>query len=1019
MSESSIARNQSRGMKNILYSVAGQAVTILVGMLLPHFIILSYGSSVNGALNSVNQVFAYFVLLEAGIGAASLQSLYLPVSRGDQRSISGIMAATKMYYNRTAKLYLGAIAVFAIVFAVFFSDETINPWQMVGIIVFSGLANVLNFWFQGRYKILLQAEGKKYILSNVQSVAQILTALAKLAGIFAGLDIAMVMFLGFLATMTQTFWYVWYIRKNYSWLDETVEPDLAAVSKKNAVLVHSLSQLIFQNTDILVLTVVCGFKVVSVYAVYKLVVSAVSGVTYQLSESLTFALGQKYASDREGYEDAVDAFDVFFTAASHILLTVTFVMYPAFIALYTRGATDIPYVDRWLPLLFVAIELLSSWRRAMQNTIDVAGHFRQTAPRSAAEAVINLTVSLVLVGRFGMYGVLCGTIVALLYRTNDIILYANRRLLHRNPLKSYRIYAVCLGVFAVFFLAYYRFPVLFAAEGWFVFFAKCLLWLLVVSALYLGVLKLAFGKIMGQIAARLPFVRQSRANPSSQDRGRIASRLPFAGMKLRLVFRCFFLIIMLLAAVPYLKWTLDPWMKLFLLFGALCVAADVFSGRKTLRDRSLWLLGAFWLAYGVTVLLNRESNFSANVSSLLYMAVIFLVCYGDDRRRRAAEVCREMRIYGRIVSVGTLVLSTICLITYIFRIDLIYQRNEALGYIGTWEGRLWGLYNANTGGMLCAISVVISLGFLLGQNLREKRRGGWRGWLFFDIINISIQMICLGLNYSRTSILALGLAVALVVWLTRPNAFRLSSLRAMLFAALSGIAVIAVCLGLHAAFAAFYTERETEAPTIQVSAAQADVILAAQAADIAKEIAVDAQAADIAADASDEMEGRGGEDDILTGRPLLWQAGFAAFLDHPLFGVTRENLYDHVERHLIAPGWRADLAAGGVHNGPLTVLICSGAIGFALLAGFFLYLTRRLVCGLLRSIKANRAVKTDRTVGAGDGKYPYLVVAVALFVLIAVTELTEARILYQVNVFNVFFWTVCGYGATLAGGGCR
>jgi O-antigen ligase len=169
----------------------------------------------------------------------------------------------------------------------------------------------------------------------------------------------------------------------------------------------------------------------------------------------------------------------------------------------------------------------------------------------------------------------------------------------------------------------------------------------------------------------------------------------------------------------------------------------------------------------------------------------------------------------------------------------------------------------------------------------------------------------------------------------------------------------------------------------------------------------------------------------LTGRPLLWQAGFAAFLDHPLFGVTRENLYDHVERHLIAPGWRADLAAGGVHNGPLTVLICSGAIGFALLAGFFLYLTRRLVCGLLRSIKANCAVKTDRAVnanrvvksdcavGAGDGKYPHLVVAAALFVLIAVTELTEARILYQVNVFNVFFWTVCGYGATLAGGGCR
>ena len=496
MSEINASPNAARGMKNVIYSVVGQAVTILAGMLLPHFIILGYGSSVNGVLNSVNQVFAYFVLLEAGIGAASLQSLYLPVSTGDRAEISAIMAATKKYYDRTAKLYLASIAVFVLVFLTFFSDDAVSPVQMAGIIIFSGLANVLNFWFQGRYKILLQAEGKKYVISNVQTVVSLLTCLVKLAGILAGLDTALVMFLGFIATMTQTGWYIWYIRRNYSWIDQDAAPDLAAVSKKNAVLVHTVSQLIFQNTDILILTAVCGFKVVSVYAVYKLVVSAVSGVTYQISESLTFALGQRYASGSSGYADKVDAFDVFYTAASHILLTVTYLMYPAFIALYTRGATDINYIDKWLPLLFVAIELLSSWRRAMQNTIDVAGHFRQTAPRSAAEAVINLTVSLLLVGRFGMYGVLAGTIAALLYRTNDIIIYANRRLIGRSPLKSYRIYAAFFGVFLLFFAASLAWPGLFAAGGWGTFFGKCVLWLAVVAAVFLAVGWTVFGKLI-------------------------------------------------------------------------------------------------------------------------------------------------------------------------------------------------------------------------------------------------------------------------------------------------------------------------------------------------------------------------------------------------------------------------------------------------------------------------------------------------------------------------------------------
>jgi hypothetical protein len=36
-----------------------------------------------------------------------------------------------------------------------------------------------------------------------------------------------------------------------------------------------------------------------------------------------------------------------------------------------------------------------------------------------------------------VYGVLIGTIVALLYRTNDMVLYANKRILSRKPVRTY------------------------------------------------------------------------------------------------------------------------------------------------------------------------------------------------------------------------------------------------------------------------------------------------------------------------------------------------------------------------------------------------------------------------------------------------------------------------------------------------------------------------------------------------------------------------------------------------------
>ena len=54
------------------------------------------------------------------------------------------------------------------------------------------------------------------------------------------------------------------------------------------------------------------------------------------------------------------------------------------------------------------------------------------------EAIINLVVSVVCVSIWGIYGVLFGTIAALLYRTNDMIIYDNVKILKRTPWGTYK-----------------------------------------------------------------------------------------------------------------------------------------------------------------------------------------------------------------------------------------------------------------------------------------------------------------------------------------------------------------------------------------------------------------------------------------------------------------------------------------------------------------------------------------------------------------------------------------------------
>ena len=96
-------------------------------------------------------------------------------------------------------------------------------------------------------------------------------------------------------------------------------------------------------------------------------------------------------------------------------------------------------------------------RRTSSQVINFAGHFQQTQWRSVLESAINLTVSIFLVSKIGIYGVLLGTIAALLYRTNDIIIYTNRKILNRSPWKTYRRWGVNMGLMIalVWWLSHY------------------------------------------------------------------------------------------------------------------------------------------------------------------------------------------------------------------------------------------------------------------------------------------------------------------------------------------------------------------------------------------------------------------------------------------------------------------------------------------------------------------------------------------------------------------------------------
>lgn len=434
-----MSTNRTKSIKNIIFSLLGQVVTISIGLLLPRLYVVTFGSEVNGLLNSVNQYIIYLGLFEAGVGAVTLQALYKPISNNDNESVNGILSATHKYYKKTGFWYLITLIAFSFAYPLLFVSE-LNYYFIVGVVFLSGISNVVLYYFQGKYKILLQAEGKNYIITNLSTVTHVLVGLLKIVLIYFGLGIVEVLVASFILNALQSVYICLYIKKNYKWINVKATPDYKSISQKNSMLVHQVSGLIFQNTDVIFLTMVCGLKVVSVYSMYKLIITHIESLLSIIMNSVSFAFGQIYQKDKEKYVRIIDAFESFYSAICFAFFAVTLHLITPFMKLYTSGVSDINYVDEVLAFLFVAIALLTVMRTPMLNTINYAGHFKSTLAQTIIETAINLVVSIVLVFQIGIYGVLIGTVVALLYRTNDIIIYANTKLLDRKPIKTYMIY---------------------------------------------------------------------------------------------------------------------------------------------------------------------------------------------------------------------------------------------------------------------------------------------------------------------------------------------------------------------------------------------------------------------------------------------------------------------------------------------------------------------------------------------------------------------------------------------------
>lgn len=413
--------------RNSIAALAAQIVNIICAFILPRLILSTFGSDVNGLVNSISQFLQVIGLLELGVGAVVESSLYKPLSERDNLKLSQIMTSATKFYKRIAIILL----IYAIVLMIFY-PATVGrayPFLDVVVLIIALSANSFAQYYFGMVNaLLLNADQRSYIVQMLAVIVTIANTAISVLLIYLGCSIQVVKVVSSVVFFSKPIFLANYIKRHYQ-INYHEAYDVEPIPQKWYGIAQHMAHIVLDSTDVVVLTIFSSLSSVSVYSVYNLVTNGIRSFVLSVGTGMQSLLGELIAKKEKDKLDAVFArLDWLIHTAAVICFGCTMVLVVSFVQIYTSGVTDINYVQ---PLFAFLISLAQCFRciRLPYNVVILAGgHYKQTQSNYIVAALINITISVFTVIKFGLVGVAIGTLAAFIYQNIWMAYYISKHI---------------------------------------------------------------------------------------------------------------------------------------------------------------------------------------------------------------------------------------------------------------------------------------------------------------------------------------------------------------------------------------------------------------------------------------------------------------------------------------------------------------------------------------------------------------------------------------------------------------
>ena len=408
----------SRTKNTLLNTASGIAVKIIslfAAFITRTVFIRSLGIQYAGVSGVFTDVLTMLSFVEMGIGSAIVFALYKPIAKNDEVQILKLMNAYKKIYSAIAAVIL-ILGLTLIPFLNYLIKDVPNIVEDIRVIYIFYLLNTSLSYLLIYKQTFLTAAQKDYIVSKYKFIISIVKAAAECILLIVFRNFFVYLTFNCVITVIQNVVTAVAAEKEYPILKSKSKVSLERSEQKKlfenvkALFLYKVSGTVLNGTDSVVISSFVGTSFVGILGNYNLIANAVYTTVMQLFSATSASIGNLSATSTAEHQYKVFNKLFFLCAWIYCFCTTSlWVLLNPFISIW-QGE------EYLFSMAVVTVFTTEFYMKGMLSPISQFrtsnGLFVQGKYRPLIMAVINIVVSVALVQKIGVLGVLLGTVIS-------------------------------------------------------------------------------------------------------------------------------------------------------------------------------------------------------------------------------------------------------------------------------------------------------------------------------------------------------------------------------------------------------------------------------------------------------------------------------------------------------------------------------------------------------------------------------------------------------------------------------